>query len=101
MSAATPDLTIVPESGVPRSRPSTGRGRARNPKIESYVRSLCRMRVGDSCFFPGLKSADVEFLRRPAVVAGINLTIRELARDEIHMVPGVRVWREYGEYDDL
>lgn len=99
--SSTPDLNIVPESGVPQRRPAKARGRTRDPKIAEYVDKLCRMRIGDSCFFPGLKPADIEFLRRPAVTAGIGLAIRQVEQDEIHLVPGVRVWREYGEYDEL
>lgn len=97
----TPDLAIVPEAGVLQRRPTTAKGRTRDPKIAAYVDKLCRMRIGDSCFFAGLKPKDVEFLRRPAVTAGIGLTIREVEVDEIHLTAGVRVWRERGEYDEL
>lgn len=97
----TPQLSIQPEDGVPKARPSKAKGRARNPQIEQYIKTLCDMRIGQSCFFPGLSRADLEFLRRPAVTAGIGLTIREVARDEIHLTQGVRVWRDYGEYDEL
>lgn len=99
--AGTPQLTIKPEDGVPRARSSKGKGRARNPQIEAYVTKLCDMRIGQSCFFEGIKRADLEFLRRPALAAGINLTIREMTRDPIYQSAGVRVWREYGEYDEL
>lgn len=99
---STPELNIVAEDGVPRRRPATARKRAvRNPMTQRYIDQLCAMRVGQSCFFQGLTRADLEFLRRPALAAGINLTIREVTRDEIHLVPGVRVWRDPGEFDEL
>lgn len=102
MSEKTPNLAFVAEDGVPQRRtaPAT-RGRARNPKIEQYINTLCNAKPGQSFFFPGLKRTDVEFLRRPATTAGINLTIRELDRDDIHLVAGVRIWRESGEFDEL
>lgn len=96
-----PELNIVPETGVPQRRPAVSKGRTRNPQIAAYIDKLCRMRIGESCFFQGLTSGDVEFLRRPAVTAGITLTIREVEKDEIHMVSGVRIWRGYGEFDEL
>lgn len=97
------DLTIVAENDVPRRRPKgqARRGRPRDPKLAGYVQALCDLRVGQSCFFAHLRRADVEFLRRPAVQAGINLTIRETDNDEIHFQPGVRIWRDAGEYDEL
>lgn len=74
---------------------------ARCEHLDEYVRHLRDLRVGQSCFFVGLKRADVEFLRRPALAAGIRLVIQQVACDEIHMVAGVRVWRESGPYDEL
>lgn len=97
-----PDITIVAENNVPKRRPKGGRaGRPRDAKLAGYIQQLCDLRVGQSCFFGNLTRTDIEFLRRPAVQAGINLTIRELDKDEIHMTPGVRVWREEGIYDEL
>lgn len=99
----TPLLNIIAEDDVPRRRPKELRrsGRPRDPKLAAYIQQLCDFRVGQSCFFRGFKRADVEFLRRPAVQAGINLTIREVEEDEKHKVPGVRVWRDAGTYDEL
>lgn len=97
------DMPIIAEDDVPRRRPKPkSRGGApRDPKLAAYIQKLCDMRPGQSCFFAGMNRLDVEFLRRPAISAGINLTIREVERDEIHAMAGVRVWRDAGEYDEL
>lgn len=99
----TQPLIIMPEDGVTKvsDPPKAKPGRPHDEHITRYVQQLCDMRVGQSCFFMGLTRRDVEFLRRPALAAGINLTIKEVTRDEIHLTAGVRIWREYGHYDDL
>ena len=102
-----PQLIIVPEDGVPMRRPPDRKGKKsrsaeyRDPRIEQYVDALRNMRIGQSCFFRGMTSVDVGFLRQPCVRAGINIGIKEVARDEIHLVHGVRIWRQFGEFDEL
>ena len=97
----TLDLDFVPDEGVPQQRTTRPRGAARDPKIEEYVQKMARTRIGTSYFFAGLQPSDLEFLRRPCLAAGIGIKIRRVDRDEIYHLAGVRVWREYGEYDEL
>lgn len=65
------------------------------------VEKLKRMMPGQSFFVPGVTRADMEFLRRPVVKAGVGIRIAQVEEDEIYFQPGVRVWREEGEYDEL
>jgi hypothetical protein len=93
-------LAIVPEDDVPVPPGGRRQRRRHDVTLDQYVKQLCAMRVGQSCFFAGVTRQEVEFLRRPAVNAGINLRIIEIEHDLIHLTPGVRVWRESGPYDD-
>jgi hypothetical protein len=65
------------------------------------VEKLKRMMPGQSFFVPDVTRADMEFLRRPVVKAGVGIRIAQVEEDEIYFQPGVRVWREEGEYDEL
>ena len=93
-------LAIVPEDDVPVP-PGGRRPRQSDTHVTGYIEQLCNMRVGQSCFFVGVTRLEVEFLRRPAYTAGINLRMIEVEHDVIHLQPGVRVWREAGPYDEI
>jgi hypothetical protein len=95
------DFEIKADDGVPLKRPARSPGRPRSTRLQGYVNKVATMRVGQSFFVEGVKRAHLEFLRKPCVTAGVNLTIREVELDEIYQTAGVRVWREHGEYDEL
>jgi hypothetical protein len=86
----------------PASKGAKKRGRKRSPVIESYLDRIKSLIPGkQSCFFPGAKRADLEFLRKPCKTEGLRIMIREVECDEIYCGPGVRLYREEGEYDEL
>lgn len=88
----------APEDGVPQARQA---GRPMSQQMASYVDQFKRYKIGQSFFVPGATVADLNFLRRPFKRAGLGATFRRVERDEIYQQAGVRVWREFGEYDDL
>lgn len=77
------------------------RDKTAEQQVRVLVDKIVRMRIGQSFFVPDVKRADMEFLRRPVVRAGCGIRIAQVAEDEIYFQPGVRIWREEGEYDDL
>lgn len=70
-------------------------------QIAVLVDKFVRMKPGQSFFIPDVSRADVEFLRRPVVRIGCGIKIIQVESDEIYFQPGVRIWREEGEYDEL
>jgi cytochrome c biogenesis protein ResB len=87
---------------------TSNRGKSRMPldrtaqeQIKVLVAKFIAYRPGDSFFIAGVQPADVEFMRRPALAAGVGITIRRVEMDEIYQQAGVRIWREAGAYDDL
>lgn len=70
-------------------------------QINVLVQKIVRMRPGESFFIADVQPGDVEFLRRPVLATGCGLMIRRVELDEIYQQPGVRIWREEGEYDEL
>jgi hypothetical protein len=95
------EFAIKPDDGVPVKRPNRSPGRPRSTRLQGYVNKIAAMRVGQSFFVESASRADLEFLRKPCVQYGVNLTIREVECDEIYQVAGTRVWREQGEFDEL
>lgn len=77
------------------------RGKTAQSQVDVLIKKFERMRIGQSFFVEGVKRTDMEFLRRPAQRLGLGIRIMHVESDEIYCVPGVRVWREEGEYDDL
>lgn len=75
--------------------------RTEHEVIEEYVSKLRNMRLGASFFVPDVTRQQMEWLRRPAVRAGLGITIARVECDEIYQAPGVRVWRQEGPYDEL
>lgn len=70
-------------------------------QMKVLIEKVIRMPVGASFFVPEATRPDMEFLRRPVMRAGCGIRIAQVALDEIYQQPGVRVWREEGQYDEL
>lgn len=70
-------------------------------QMKVLIDKVIRMPIGASFFVPEATRLDMEFLRRPVLRAGCGIRIAQVALDEIYQQPGVRVWREEGEYDEL
>lgn len=90
------------DDGVPVRR--SGRKaprRYRSPELARIVEKFREMRPGQSFFVAGATKKDLDFLRRPFNEEGLGYTIRKIKCDEIYRTSGVRVWRQYGEYDEL
>lgn len=97
-------FTISPDKGIAMTneKPALkGQGRPMNPIIKGYIDKFASMKPGESFFVADAKSNDLEFLRKPFARAGLGVLIRWVETDEIYCVPGVRVWRLAGEYDEL
>lgn len=77
------------------------RGRTASIQMKVLIQKVIDMRVGASFFVDGATRADLEFLRRPLIAAGVNVAIRELVCDEIYQCHGTRVWRQEGPYDEI
>jgi len=77
------------------------RDKTADQQTRVLVEKMKRMLPGQSFFVPDVKRADMEFLRRPVVKAGVGIRIAQVEEDEIYFQPGVRIWREEGEYDEL
>lgn len=77
------------------------RDKTAEQQVRVLVEKVTRMLPGQSFFIPDVKRADMEFLRRPLVRAGVGVRIAQVEEDEIYFQPGVRIWREVGEYDEL
>lgn len=75
-------------------------GRRRSQFVDELITAFKGYAIGDSFFIAGASAREVEFLRRPMQSAGLGITIRQIAKDEIYGIAGVRVWREHGSYDD-
>ena len=92
-----------PDDDVPvkRTANESKRGRKADPRIQAYVDKFVRFKPGQSFFVQGITPADLDFLRKPFARAGVGVVIRRVERDEIYAVPGVRVWRLAGDYDEL
>lgn len=99
---STMDLAMQPESGVHPLKPrEKTKKRSRSPRIQGYIEKFAAFKPGDSFFVAGVTRKDMEFLRAPFRDAGLGMLMRELERDEVYGVAGVRVWRQPGEYDEL
>lgn len=77
------------------------KARTSKKEIEAFVLKVRAMRIGTSFFVPDVTRQQMEWLRRPVLRAGVGITIVRVECDEIYQCPGVRVWREEGEYDEL
>lgn len=77
------------------------RGRPVNTAVQAKIDQLKRMRIGHSFFIEGAARAEFEFLRKPALNQGIGIAIKQVSLDEIYQMPGVRIWRKEGTYDQL
>lgn len=77
------------------------RKRRLSPEAQALVERFKDMLPGQSFFVPGVKQADMVFLRRLFAREGLGYSIHEMSCDEIYQTSGVRVWREHGEYDEL
>ena len=77
------------------------RGPQLNAETQAQLKQFAAMPVGRSFFVPGVRRVDLEYLRRPALAMGLGIRIMQIAVDDIYQQPGVRVWREEGEYDEL
>lgn len=69
--------------------------------IDAFVAKFQAMRIGESFFIPDVNRQDMEWFRRPALRAGLGVRMARVECDDIYQCPGVRVWREEGEYDEL
>jgi hypothetical protein len=67
----------------------------------AHINRIRAMRIGQSVFFPGMQLRDLSFLRKPARAAGVGIRMKFTRRDVRHQTAGVRLWREFGEYDEL
>lgn len=67
----------------------------------TLIEKFARMRIGQSFFIADASRQDVEFLRRPVLRLGVGIRIVQVRSDEIYCMPGVRIWREEGSYDEL
>lgn len=95
------DFKMTEDSGIPPVKPREKvRKKARSARIQAYIDQFARFKVGQSFFVPGVKRKNLEFLRQPFVDAGLACLMREVERDEIYGVAGVRVWRQHGQYDE-
>lgn len=90
-------ITMVPEDGV--KPPTTGRQMAK--EVAALVKKFAAFKPGQSFFVPNVALKDVEYLRRPFKREGLGAVFRRVERDEIYQQPGVRVWRQLGEYDEI
>lgn len=70
-------------------------------QIKVILHKFAHMLPGQSFFMADCTRADVEFIRRPAQAMGLGITIVQVEVDEIYQQPGVRIWREEGEFDEL
>lgn len=76
-------------------------GRTADAQVRTLVKKMMWMKPGTSFFVEGVRAADMNFLRRPVLKAGMGIRIVEVECDEIYQCHGVRVWREEGDYDVL
>jgi hypothetical protein len=76
-------------------------GRPRDLTLEQHVEAILALKIDASCFVEGATSAQLEFLRKPVADAGAKIEIIQVTSDEIYGVPGVRIFRREGEYDQL
>lgn len=96
------EINVVPESGVhPLKSREKVRKRPRSPRIQGYIDAFAKFKPGDSFFVDGVTCKDLGFLRTPFRDAGLGVLMREVERDEVYGVAGVRVWRQTGEFDEL
>jgi len=76
------------------------RGPKPNPELIEQIEKFKAYKIGDSFFVPGKKASDLEYLRRPAIKAGVGIKIRFVESDPVHITSGVRVWRCSGPSDE-
>lgn len=102
MSVIDPDKVRV-DDDVPMQRPEplTRRSKRRDPVIVEMIEKFKLMAPGQSFFVEGANKRDVDKLRKPFLQAGLGYVSREVECDEIYQTAGVRVWRLFGEYDEL
>lgn len=99
------NLDIVADKKRVKNKHDTRRksnaGRKGDPVIIGYVERFEKFKPGQSFFIAGAAPADLEFLRRPILKAGMGVIIRAMVMDPIHKCAGTRVWRQSGPFDDL
>ena len=94
------DSNVAP----PPTRPV---GRPKDEVLQTLVNKFLKYKPatatkpGESFFIEGAKSRDVVSFRRAVLKAGAGMLVVEVERDEIYQLPGVRCWRQAGEYDEL
>ena len=87
--------------------PARSPGRPKDAALQAHVNKFLKYKPatatkpGQSFFLEGAKSRDVVSFRRAVLKAGAGMLVVEVERDEIFQVPGVRCWRQAGEYDEL
>lgn len=94
------DSTVAPPSARPVGRPKDAGLQTLVNKFLKY-KPATATKPGQSFFLEGAKSRDVVSFRRAVLKAGAGMLVVEVERDEIFQVPGVRCWRQAGEYDEL
>jgi hypothetical protein len=67
--------------------------KVKNKEITSLLGQIEKMEVTESFFIPGVLRKDVEFIRQPAKLNGIDLKLISVTCDEIYKKSGVRVFR--------
>jgi hypothetical protein len=77
------------------------RGRPADAALAGYVREILALPEDSSIFIADATRVELEFLRKPVREAGAGIEIVSVELDEIYQVPGVRVFRRTGEYDQL
>jgi hypothetical protein len=70
-----------------------------NHAMKQFVRKFMRLPIGGSFFMDGVEAKDLDFIRKPIKLAGVNVQIRTVAPDSIYLVNGVRVFRCSGRWD--
>ena len=95
-----PDKKVVKPDKLRRVPLGNNIGRPMSPLVLGYVEQFRKFKPGQSFFVPDVKPNALAFLRRPFEVNGMGVHIRYMKKDEIYGVPGTRVFRKRGAYDD-
>lgn len=64
------------------------------------VAVMAAMRPGQSIFLPDVDQSAINSLRPVLNSMGIGFTSKYFQKDPRTGMPGVRLWRHFGEYDD-
>ncbi len=77
------------------------RGKREHPEVTSMIEKLAALRINESFFIPSTTRKECEFIRQPAKRKGIKLRLEEVKCDQIYQMPGVRIFRKEGAFDQL